>query len=74
VVALRVNRRGLLVGLDPAQLNGHSLRSGFITSAARHGASIWKLADQFRHRSVDTLRRYVRDSQLLKEYVGEAFL
>jgi hypothetical protein len=36
------------VGPIPPPIAGHSLRSGFITSAARHGASIW---DQSRHRS-----------------------
>jgi hypothetical protein len=50
------------------------LRSGFITSAARSGASIWKLADQSRHRSMDTLRGYVRDGQLFQDHAGEAFL
>jgi site-specific recombinase XerD len=74
VVELRVKRRALLAGFDPAQLSGHSLRSGFITSAARHGASIWKLADQSRHRSMDTLRGYVRDGQLFQDHAGEAFL
>jgi integrase len=73
-VALRVKRRALLAGFDRAQLSGHSLRSGFITSAARHGASIWKLADQSRHRSMDTLRGYVRDGQLFQDHAGEAFL
>jgi integrase len=48
------------VGLDPALFAGHSLRSGFITSAAKRGASIFKMMDVSRHRSVDTLRGYVR--------------
>jgi hypothetical protein len=47
---------------DPANLSGHSLRSGFITSAARHGASM------------DTLRGYVGDGQLFEDHAGEAFL
>jgi integrase len=32
------------VGLDPVSYPGHSLRSGFLTSAAESGASIWKLS------------------------------
>ena len=32
-------------GLDPASYAGHSLRSGFLTSAAESGASIWKLSE-----------------------------
>jgi integrase len=30
------------VGLDPAVFAGHSMRSGFLTSAAKRGASIFK--------------------------------
>ena len=44
VVALLVKRRALLAGPDPARLSGYSSRPGFMTSAARHGASVWKLA------------------------------
>ena len=33
------------VGLDPSSYAGHSLRSGFLTSAAESGASLWKLSE-----------------------------
>jgi integrase len=46
--------------LDPAEFSGHSLRSGFLTSAAEAGASIFKMVEVSRHKSVDTLRGYVR--------------
>jgi hypothetical protein len=36
-------------------------RVGLVTSAAGRGASIFKMMDQSRHRSMDTLRGYVRD-------------
>jgi hypothetical protein len=36
------------VGLDPAQFAGHSMRSGFLTSAAERGVSIFKMMDQSR--------------------------
>ena len=62
------------VGLDPAAYSGHSLRSGFLTSAAEAGASVFKMADQSRHRSFDTLRGYVRRADLFKEHAGAAFL
>jgi hypothetical protein len=42
-------------------LTGHSLRRGFLTSAAQAGASIFKMMDVSRHKSVETLRRYVKD-------------
>lgn len=60
--------------LDPAQFAGHSLRSGFLTSAAAHGASIFKMADQSRHKSMDTLRGYVRDAEIFKDHAGKGLL
>jgi hypothetical protein len=33
------------VGLDPALFAGHSMRAGFLTSAAKRGASIFKMMD-----------------------------
>jgi hypothetical protein len=58
------------MGLDPALFAGHSVRSGFLTSAAKRGASIFKMMDQSRHRSVETLRGYVRDAEIFKEHAG----
>ena len=63
-----------LAGLDPAEFSGHSLRSGFLTNAAEAGASIFKMAEVSRHKSVDTLRGYVRRVDLFKEHAGTAFL
>ena len=62
------------VGLDEAAYSGHSLRSGFLTSAAEAGASIFKMMEQSRHKSMDTLRGYVRRVDLFKEHAGAAFL
>ena len=53
---------------------GHSLRSGFLTSAAARGASIFKMADQSRHKSMDTLRGYVRDAEIFKDHAGDRLL
>jgi hypothetical protein len=60
--------RARRVGLDPASYAGHSLRSGFLTSAAESGASIWKLIEVSRHKSLDALRGYVRRVDLFKEH------
>ena len=62
------------VGLDPALFAGHLMRSGFLTSAAKRGASIFKLMDQSRHRSVETLRGYVRDAEIFKDHAGTSLL
>jgi site-specific recombinase XerD len=69
-----VKRYARRVGLDPASYAGHSLRSGFLTSAAEAGASVWKLSEVSRHKSLDTLRGYVRRVDLFKEHAGAAFL
>jgi site-specific recombinase XerD len=61
-------------GLDPAAYAGHSLRAGFITSAAEAGASVLRIADQSRHQSLDTLRGYVRRADLFRDHAGASFL
>jgi integrase len=62
------------IGLDPAAFAGHSLRSGFLTSGAEAGASVFKLMEVSRHKSMDTLRGYVRRSDLFKDHAGGSFL
>ena len=50
------------------------MRAGFLTSAAAKGASIFKMMDVSRHRSVDTLRGYVRDAEIFKDHAGTGLL
>jgi site-specific recombinase XerD len=73
-VALIVKAHARHAGLDPRSYAGHSLRSGFLTSAARQGASIFKMIDVSRHRNVDTLRGYVRDAELFRDHAGTGLL
>jgi integrase len=73
-IATIVKAHAARVGLDPATFAGHSLRSGFLTSAAARGASIFKMADQSRHKSMDTLRGYVRDADIFKRHAGQGLL
>jgi site-specific recombinase XerD len=73
-VAKIVQAHAERVGFDPALFAGHSLRSGFLTSAAARGASIFKMMDVSRHRSVDTLRGYVRDAELFRDHAGAGLL
>jgi hypothetical protein len=65
---------GVCAGLGPVQFSGHSLRSGFLTGAARAGASVFKTMEVSLHKSVDTLRGYVRRADLFREHAGSAFL
>lgn len=62
------------VGLDASAFSGHSLRSGFLTSAASKGASIFKMMDVSRHRSIETLQSYVRDSDIFRDHAGSGLL
>ena len=73
-VADIVKRHVARLGLDPAAFGGHSLRAGFLTSAAAKGASIFKMMDTSRHKSVDTLRGYVRDAELFRDHAGIGLL
>jgi integrase len=73
-VAKIVKAHAARIGLDPAVFSGHSLRSGFLTSAAARCASIFKMMDVSRHRSVDTLRGYVRDAELFRDHAGAGLL
>jgi integrase len=54
-------------GLDPAKFAGHSLRAGHATSAAIAGASERSIMNQTGHRSVQMVRRYIRDGSLFRE-------
>jgi site-specific recombinase XerD len=57
-------------GLDPDLYGGHSLRAGLCTEAFRNGARELDIMRQTGHRSVSTLRRYVRDAALFRNNVG----
>jgi site-specific recombinase XerD len=61
-------------GLKAADFSGHSLRAGFLTSAAAHGASIFKMMDVSRHKSVETLQGYIRDAEMFRDHAGTGLL
>jgi integrase len=54
-------------GLDAAKYAGHSLRAGHATSAAIAGASERSIMKQTGHRSLQMVRRYIRDGSLFRE-------
>ncbi|MDD4962438.1 MAG: site-specific integrase [Gallionella sp.] len=66
-VALIVKQRATAIGLDASQFSGHSLRAGFVTSAAKASASIWKICQQTGHQSEAVMQRYIRDSHLFTD-------
>jgi site-specific recombinase XerD len=67
VVALTIKKAAERVGLDAASLAGHSLRSGLAATAARNGASEASIMRQTGHRSVQMVRRYIREGSLFRE-------
>jgi site-specific recombinase XerD len=66
-VARVVKKLVTRAGLDPAKYAGHSLRAGHATSAAIAGASERSIMAQTGHRSVQMVRRYIRDGSLFRE-------
>ena len=61
-------------GIDPENISGHSLRSGFITSAVEHGARNDKIMDVSGHSNVNTLMLYIRPADGFSDHAGEDFL
>jgi integrase len=62
-----VKRAVLRAGLDPKAYAGHSLRAGFCTQAYLNGAREFDIMRQTGHRSLDTLRQYVRGRALFRD-------
>jgi site-specific recombinase XerD len=73
-VANIVKRRAEQAGLDPQLFSGHSLRAGFLTTAAASGASLFKMMDVSRHKKVDTIRGYIRQAEQFKDHAGSGFM
>lgn len=61
-------------GLDPKQIAGHSLRAGFVTSAAVHHARLDKIMEVTRHRNPATVMGYIRDADAFADHAGRRFL
>lgn len=66
-VALVVKRHVEQLGFDPVAFAGHSLRAGLATSAAAAGKSERAIMNQTGHRSVTTVRRYIREGSVFRE-------
>lgn len=66
-VARLIKRGADAAGLDPARYAGHSLRAGFATQAFLNGAAEVSIMRQTRHKSLNTLRKYIRDRSLFRD-------
>ena len=65
-VSVLIKRHVMLIGLDPAKFSGHSLRAGFVTSAARAGIATHLIRAQTGHASDATMSRYIREASLFR--------
>ena len=65
-VALIIKKYALEAGLDYMKYAGHSLRSGFATTTAELGASERNIMAMTGHKSVDMVRRYIKEADLFK--------
>jgi integrase len=71
-VAEIVKRAVARAGLDPARFSGHSLRSGFATSAARGGADLAAIMQQTGHKNSNVAMRYVQRGKILQNPASKA--
>ena len=61
-------------GHDSSPLFRGLSRSGFLTEGAAQGATIFKLQEVSRHKSVQVLSDYVRNAELFRDHAGQRFL
>jgi integrase len=61
-IANVIKRAAAMLGLDPSEYAGHSIRRGFVTTATRRGADLDKIMKTTGHGSVKTVRRYIDDA------------
>lgn len=73
-VSLVIKERVAAAGMDPSGFSGHSVRSGFATSAAQAGVPTWKIRAQTRHASDAMLARYIRTGELFTDNAAGALL
>lgn len=73
-VADIIKRHLEAAGLDPALFGAHSLRAGFITTAAERGADLARIMDVSGHRDPRTVVGYIRRANAFKDHAGGGFL
>jgi len=65
-VALLIKKYLTLAGIDSKNYSGHSLRSGFATSAAESGVEERSIMAMTGHKSTEMVRRYIKEANLFK--------
>jgi len=65
-IALLIKEYLQLAGINNKNYSGHSLRSGFATSAAESGAEERSIMSMTGHKSTEMVRRYIKEANLFK--------
>ncbi len=65
-VSLIIKKYAFIANLDPKKYGGHSLRSGFATSAAESGVEERHIMAMTGHRTTQMVRRYILEANLFK--------
>ena len=65
-VALIIKKYANIAGLDSSKYAGHSLRSGFATTAAEFGAEERNIMAMTGHKTTQMVRRYIKEANLFK--------
>ena len=65
-VALLIKHYLKIAGIESKNYSGHSLRSGFATSAAESGAEERSIMAMTGHKSTEMVRRYIKEANLFK--------
>ena len=65
-VALLIKEYLKLAGIENTNYSGHSLRSGFATSAAEAGAEERSIMNMTGHKSTEMVRRYIKEANIFK--------
>ena len=55
-----------LAGIENKNFSGHSLRSGFATSAAESGADERSIMKMTGHKTTQMVRRYIKEANIFK--------
>ncbi len=73
-VSALIKRHVRGIGLEPAKFSGHSLRAGFVTSAARAGIATHLIRQQMGHASEATMATYIRAGSLFRGHAAGQLL
>ena len=65
-VALLIKDYLKIAGIESSYYSGHSLRSGFATSAAESGAEERSIMAMTGHKTTEMVRRYIKEANLFK--------